>query len=190
MTEPEFDWLTLDQGEEIVWSGNPHPVSLVPALAIGIPLSIVLIGLFIILSAYLYRENTDYVVTTEALYMKTGILSRDVKRVSYDKVQNTSYSQGFLGTRYGYGTIDISTAGGAGIELQFTNVPDPKEVQERINKRVKTERPETEGKAAVLDEVLEELRAIRAAVEGERPDAGEEPGATPNSPASAPEDDG
>lgn len=180
----EFDWLTLDvresqsdsrspserersedEGEEILWSGNPHPVSLVPALVVGIPLSVVLVGLFIIAGAYLHRENTDYVVTTEALYVKTGILSRDVKRVSYDKVQNTSYSQGFLGTRYGYGTIDISTAGGAGIELQFASVPNPKEVQELINKRVKTERPEAEGKAAVLDEVLEELRAIRAAIE-------------------------
>jgi len=31
----EMDWLTLDDGEEVVWSGKPHKSSLVPALIVG-----------------------------------------------------------------------------------------------------------------------------------------------------------
>jgi uncharacterized membrane protein YdbT with pleckstrin-like domain len=163
-----FDWLTLDDDEEVVWSGKPHESSLIPALVVGIPLSLLLVGLFIIAASYLTRENTEYVVTTDALYRKSGILSRSVQRVDFEKVQNTSYSQGFFGQQFGYGNIDVSTAGGSGIEMSFQSVPDPKDVQELINRRVKGEKRDApEDKAAVLDEILAELRAIRTAVEAE-----------------------
>jgi uncharacterized membrane protein YdbT with pleckstrin-like domain len=165
---PEFDWLTLDEDEEIVWSGKPHESSLIPALVVGVPLSILLVGVFIIAAAYFQRENTEYVVTTDALYRKSGILSRSVQRVDFEKVQNTSYSQGFFGQQFGYGNIEVSTAGGAGVEMAFQSVPDPKDVQELVNRRVKGGKREApEDKAAVLDEIVTELRAIRAAVESQ-----------------------
>jgi len=164
--EPAFDWLSLDEGEELVWHGKPHRSSLVPALVVGVPLSVVLVGLFVIAGAYLHRENTEYVVTTEALYRKSGVLSRNVQRVDFGKVQNTTYSQGFFGTQFGYGSVEISTAGGAGVELSFDSVPDPKAVQERINARVKRDDGGAgDGKAAVLDEILTELRTIRETME-------------------------
>lgn len=176
--DPETaDWLTLDEDEAIVWSGKPHKSSLIPALVVGLPLSIVLIGLFIIAGSYLQRENTQYVVTTDGLYKKTGVLSRDVQRIDFGKVQNTSYSQGFFGSRFGYGNVDISTAGGSGIEMQFGAVPEPREVQELINKRVKGSRgePTTESgetKRDVLDDILVELREIRSTLEAQQETAG------------------
>ncbi|OYR51733.1 PH domain-containing protein [Halorubrum sp. Ea8] len=184
--DPETaDWLTLDEDEEIVWSGKPHESSLIPALVVGIPLALVLIGLFVIAGTYLQRENTQYVVTTDGLYKKTGILSRDVQRIDFGKVQNTSYSQGFFGSQFGYGNVDISTAGGSGIEMQFRSVPEPREVQERINKRVKGSRgePTTESGETtrdVLDEILVELRAIRSTVEAQRETTGNTSATTSN----------
>jgi len=112
-------------------------------------------------------------VTTDGLYKKTGVLSRDVQRIDFGKVQNTSYSQGFFGSRFGYGNVDISTAGGSGIEMQFRSVPEPREIQELINKRVKGSRgePTTESgetKRDVLDEILGELRAIRSTLDAQQ----------------------
>lgn len=179
--DPETaDWLTLDEDEEIVWSGKPHKSSLLPALVVGVPLSIVIIGILIIAGSYLQRENTQYVVTTDGLYKKTGVLSRDVQRIDFGKVQNTSYSQGFFGSRFGYGNVDISTAGGSGIEMQFRAVPDPREVQERINKRVKGSRGrETtesgETKRDVLDEILVELTEIRSTLDSQQESSGNTP---------------
>jgi uncharacterized membrane protein YdbT with pleckstrin-like domain len=177
------DWLTLDEDEAIVWSGKPHESSLIPALVVGLPLSVILVGLFIIAGSYLQRENTQYVVTTDGLYKKTGVLSRDVQRIDFGKVQNTSYSQGFIGSRFGYGNVDISTAGGSGIEMQFQSVPEPRAVQELINKRVKGSRgePTTESgdtKRDVLDEILVELTAIRATLEARQEPTGNTSGAT------------
>ena len=172
--DPEtLSWLTLNEEERVVWTGKPHESSLVPALIIGVPLSILIVGLFIIAAAYLHRENTQYVVTTDALYKKTGVLSRDVQRIDFGKVQNTSYSQGFFGSQFGYGNVDISTAGGSGVEMQFQSVPEPRQVQELINKRVKTDRTDpttaaSETKDDVLNDILTELRAIRETLEAQQ----------------------
>ncbi|WP_158055952.1 PH domain-containing protein [Halorussus halophilus] len=168
-SEASFDWLTLDEGEEVLWADTPHKYSLVPVLVIGIPLSFVLIGIPLVVGAYYTHQNTNYVVTDAALYKKTGILSRNVQRVEFDKVQDTTYRQSFFGTQFGYGSVDISTAGGSGVEMSFDNVADPQKLQSLINERSEKGKGRSggeDGKAAVLDEILAELRAIRQSVEG------------------------
>lgn len=165
---PEFDWLTLDDDEELLWSSRPHRSSLVPAFVVGVPLSLVLVGIPILLGAYLTYQNTHYVVTDGGLYRKTGILSRDVQKIGFEKVQNTSYTQSAVGSYFGYGNVDVSTAGSGGVEMRFRAVPDPAGVQRLINQRIKTGEAGGEEKADVLEEVLEELRAIRAALEADR----------------------
>ncbi|WP_416839452.1 PH domain-containing protein [Haloferax sp. DFSO52] len=164
----EFDWLTLDSDEEVLWGDTPHPYSLVPIFIVGIPLSFFLVGIPILVGGYLSFKNTNYVVTSDALYKKTGVLSRNVQRIEFDKVQDTSYSQTFLGAQFGYGSVNISTAGGSGIEMSFDSVSDPQTLQSLVNERIKQRggrTSESDGKAAVLDDILVELRAIRAAVE-------------------------
>ncbi|RXK50052.1 PH domain-containing protein [Halorientalis pallida] len=174
----EFDWLTLDDGEQVQWSGKPHVYSIVPALIVGLPLALFLIGIPIVVGAYLNRENTVYLLTNEALYRKSGILSRDVQKIEFEKVQNISYSQGALGNYFGYGTVDISTAGGTGVEMQFRSVPDPKAVQQRINEQSRRargkgadDRSTSESPEQVLEDIRTELRAIRRAVEAGGRDA-------------------
>jgi len=166
--ELDLNWLSVEDGEEIRWASTPHKYSIVPALVVGIPLSLVLIGIPIIVASYLQYTNTNYVVTGKGLYSKRGILSRDVKQIGFDKVQNISYSQSAIGSSLGYGSVDVSTAGGSGVELQFRNIPDPAAVQELISKEI-DKRQQTDSDIAaeaddVLDQILVELRAIRSAV--------------------------
>ena len=167
--DAEFDWLTLDADEEVVWSETPHSYSLVPAIVVGVLLAVVLVGVVILVGAYLSHRNTNYVVTTDALYKKTGVLSRNVQRIEFDKVQDTSYRQSFLGAHFGYGTVDVSTAGGGGVEMSFSNVAEPLSVQTLINERLRATgvRSGDEGRDAdeLLAVILDELRAIRSAVE-------------------------
>jgi len=167
----DLDWLTIDADEEILWASTPHKSSLVPALLIGIPLSLVLIGIPILVSAYLNYMNTNYVVTTRGLYRKHGILSRDVKQISFEKVQNISYTQTAIGSSLGYGTVDISTAGSSGVELQFQNIPTPTEIQELISREIErredTSRDQDGEADDVLDAILTELRGIRQALDAD-----------------------
>jgi len=164
----ELEWLSLEDDETIRWASTPHKYSVVPGLIVGIPLSLVLIGIPIIIASYLQYTNTNYVVTNKGVYSKRGILSRDVQQVGFNKVQNISYSQSAIGSSLGYGSVDVSTAGGSGVELQFRNIPDPAAVQEVIAKEIDTRQQGDTDRDAdtddVLEEILIELRAIRHAV--------------------------
>ena len=167
-TDLDLGWLTLEDDEEIQWASTPHKYSIVPAFIIGIPLSIVLIGIPLLVGSYLQYTNTNYVVTNRGLYSKRGILSKDVQQVGFDKVQNISYSQSALGSSFGYGSVDISTAGGSGVELKLRSIPDPAAVQELIAREIDSRQQNGSGSAAdtddVLEEILAELRVISQAV--------------------------
>ena len=136
----EFDWLSLDNDEEVLWSGNPR------------------------IQKFLGLKITDYVVTSQGLYRKTGLFSRSVQKIGFEKVQNISFSQGILGQQLGYGSIGISTAGGSGVEMRFAAIDDPKTVQELINKRIKHEKGDEKGEttntAEILEEILREVQEI------------------------------
>lgn len=41
----DLKWLSLENGETIRWASTPHKYSVVPGLVVGIPLSLVLIGI-------------------------------------------------------------------------------------------------------------------------------------------------
>jgi len=161
----DLEWLTLEDDESIQWSSTPHKYSLVPAFIIGIPLSLVLVGIPILVGSYLQYTNTNYVVTNRGLYSKRGILSRDVQQIGFDKVQNISYSQSALGSSFGYGSVHGSTAGGSAVGRKFRSIPDPASLQELIAREV-DDREQGGGDAGaddddVLNEILHELRAIR-----------------------------
>jgi uncharacterized membrane protein YdbT with pleckstrin-like domain len=163
--EREFDWLNLSSGEEVVWHGNPRMKSIIPAFIIGIPMILAFgLGLVIIAGAYLSVKNTDFVVTSNNLYVKKGVLSRSVQKIGFDKVQNISFSQGVLGNQFDYGNIEISTAGGQGVEMRFRSIQNPKQVQEQINDLMKKEQSDTvegeKSKKELLNQILSELQEI------------------------------
>lgn len=173
-----YDWTTFEEGEVVRWEGQPHVYSLIPAFIVGIPLSVFVIGLIIIGWAWVDRKNTTYVITNRAVYRKRGAISRDVKRVSFEKIQNTSLKQGVFGTHFDYGNVEISTAGSEGAEVTFRAVPEPRSVQQRVNaqlERVKGEDEPTTPEVAgtderiveLLEEVRDELRLLRMSMTGD-----------------------
>lgn len=164
-----FDWVSLDENEKIIWSGEPRMHSIIPAIAAGIPMIPLLgMGLLVIIGAYLNIKNTDFVVTNEGLYKKTGVMSRSVQKIGFDKVQNISFSQGVFGNYFGYGNVEVSTAGGSGVEMRFNAINDPKETQELINRQIKQDEDRgrvEKAKDQVMEQVLEEMKKTRKAVE-------------------------
>ncbi|QFU83247.1 PH domain-containing protein [Natronorubrum aibiense] len=208
----DLEWLSLDADESIRWAGSPDPRTIAPtalllalpvlALAVvpfntvaGLALAAVLavVTVPIVGWAVLWLRSTNYVVTTTGLYEKHGVLSRDVKRIDLEKVQNTAYRQSALGTRFGYGHVEVSSAGGAGVEMRFRSVPEPRAVQQLISSHVsrsqEATRPETADPVEPTDEILVELRAIRAALENETAEKRTRTGSTSETAAETPADD-
>jgi uncharacterized membrane protein YdbT with pleckstrin-like domain len=176
------EWLSLEADEELQWAGQPVPLSIVGTAVWGLLLTVVLVGILLLLTlpfTWLSIRNTDYVVTDETLYVKKGVLSTNIESVGLDKIQNTEYSQSFWGKQFGYGSIDVSTAGSSGAEIGFQNVANASEVRDLITRlsnehsagsrgrgtgeeeRTTGVAPATEG----MDELVAELRATREAME-------------------------
>lgn len=138
MVATDFEWLTVDEDEEIIWNDNPR------------------------LQKLFGFTFTDYVLTNHALYRKSGIFSRNVQKIGLDKVQNISFSQGLLGKSFGYGNIDISTAGGSGVEMRLLAIDDPKKVQETVNQQTKSGQGSSSQRSEreLLEGILLELKQL------------------------------
>lgn len=161
-----IDWVNLDDDEEVLWQGQPRIKSILPAVIFGVPLIAVFgLGLLIIAGAYFSVKNTYFVVTNQGLYRKSGVLSRNVQKIGFDKVQNISFSQGVFGSYFDYGNIEISTAGGQGVEMRFNSINQPREVEEIVNSRLKQEKSSDSGSSEGGDLQLEELKEIRSLLE-------------------------
>jgi len=149
------EWVTLTEGEEVVWTGHPSLVTesgsvlfgvllvaVGTAVAVGLgpipglPISpvpvggaIVLVGLLSVVAAYVRTRLTAYVLTTEEAYEKHGLLSRTVTNVRLDRVQNTGFAQSFGERLVGVGSVHLDTAGTSGTEFVLSSIPEP----ERVN---------------------------------------------------------
>ncbi|WP_255196728.1 PH domain-containing protein [Halorarius litoreus] len=179
------DWLTLDPDEEIVWSGSPRLTTIIPAVVAGLVgvavvayVAWILEYLPILLAApvalavpgYAYLEvtNTEFLVTDRAVYAKTGVLGRRVVQSSLSKVQNSSFSQGITGTLFGYGTVRLEIAGGN--DVDFYRIDDPQSVRELVDRATGDEIP---GSVEQWRAVLDEVRALRTAIDARGDDSGE-----------------
>jgi len=165
------EWLALDPDEEVVWTGRPAIASIASELVVGVLLLPFLgLGLLVAVPAYLQVQHTEYVVTTKALYARAGVLSESIESVGLDKIQNTEYGQGFWEKQLGYGTVGVSTAGSSGVEISFDAIEDARDVQSQINRLSGEYRSRQGGgrdrdEGATLEDVREELRATREAME-------------------------
>lgn len=164
------DWVTMTDGEELIWQDKPaltpyfaSLVGEVILITLGLAVSLTgdlsfvlggsfdpgisvlslsfwpLIGVVLIawgglgiLSTGVKWWSKHYVVTSEEIYKKSGLISRSVKNTQLSEVQNTSFSQSIPGRLVSYGTVDIYTAGTAGREIGFEHVNDPDVVVSKI----------------------------------------------------------
>jgi uncharacterized membrane protein YdbT with pleckstrin-like domain len=140
---------------------------------IAVPLVIVLLlGALRIGYAYLVVVNTDYVITTEYVYKKTGIVTEQTTRIGLDRIQHATLSRSFLGNMFDYGTIEISTAGDVGVQMALPYLGDPDSFRVSLKKaRTRTLDGETTGPGTgkvdgeLARRVIREARQLRSTAE-------------------------
>ena len=152
------EWVTLTDSEEIVWSGSPSLYPIASSLVVGVLLIVggvllrvllpadfpfrraayllVPLGMGLILVAYARHSSTHYVVTSNEVYKKTGLLSRNVTTLRLDRIQNTSFSQSLVQRVLSYGDVHIDTAGSGGTEITFESVSDPQDVSNLLTRQL------------------------------------------------------
>jgi uncharacterized membrane protein YdbT with pleckstrin-like domain len=145
--------MDLHPGESIVFEGHPSwrallsfyiggivgalviafIVSLVGSVALAIPVGAVLIAA-VILFGLVKRTATDYMVSTQRLYIRRGILSKNVQQTRIDRVQNVNTEQSFRERLLRVGTVDFDTAGTDDSEFRFVGINDPARVVDAVDR--------------------------------------------------------
>lgn len=192
------DWVPADD-ESVVWAGQPRRrVVLQGGLAGLVGAAVAIVGAVVAVrtgvvstpvaaaaggtlalvafavptaAMWLWRRTTHYLLTENALYHRTGVLSLTVTELRLTKVQNTTYSQGVLGTLFDHGTVTVDTAGSQAAELTLRALDGPGAVHQRIAARVGDAADRTgdgvPGSLARWQSVRDEVTRLRRALDAE-----------------------
>lgn len=140
----------LNDGEEIVVDRHPHWITLLNAAAIAvlavilaIVLSVIepflgLVGLLCVVLAaigcvgqFLRWRCTNFVVTTDRLIVRSGIIAKTGLEIPLDRVTNIAYHQSILERIVSSGDIVVESAGEQGHQ-RFSDVAEPMQLQSVI----------------------------------------------------------
>ena len=145
--------MDLHPSETILFRGHPswrsilgfYLVGLVVALVAGaivwltvseVAGGLTAFGVFdvVIAIGLLKRIGTTYVISTERLHIRRGILSRATQETRIERVQNVNTQQSLLERVLQVGTVDFDTAGTDDSEFRFSGVADPEDVVHAVER--------------------------------------------------------
>jgi uncharacterized membrane protein YdbT with pleckstrin-like domain len=152
----------LHPGEELVFEGHPSwravlsfyvgglaivaVAAVIGALVSGATLAILLGGVvlaLVIVVGLVKRQATRYVITSERLHIRHGILAKRTQETRVQRVQNVNTEQSFFQRILQVGTVDFDTAGTDDSEFRFVGVANPEEVVRAVDRAQRAAATET-----------------------------------------------
>ena len=153
-----FSTKLLNEGEDIVLDLHPHwefflkpALALIAALALGALVvnkvsegaiefgsgMLVLVALGWFGLTYAKWSTTNFVVTTDRLIYRHGVLAKHGIEIPLDRVNTVFFSQSILERMVGSGDLVIESAGEMGRQ-NFSNVRKPSAIQNEIYKQMES----------------------------------------------------
>lgn len=153
--------MDLHPGEQIVFEGHPSWRGVLSFYIKGLGIAVVLgviawlaqsVGLgvvvfvvvmaLVILVGFVRRMATRYIISTERLNIRTGILSKHIQQTSIDRVQNVNTEQRFIDRLLRVGAVDFDTAGTDDSDFTFRGVANPAEIVAAVDRAQRAHRRE------------------------------------------------
>jgi uncharacterized membrane protein YdbT with pleckstrin-like domain len=145
--------MDLHPGEEVVFEGHPSwrallsfyiggivgaivvgvIVALIASTGIGIIVGVVLVAL-VVFVGFFRRMTTTYMVSTQRLYIRRGLLSKAVQQTRIDRVQNVNTDQRLRDRILRVGTVDFDTAGNDDSDFRFVGISHPDQVVSAVDR--------------------------------------------------------
>ncbi|HEY8067588.1 MAG TPA: PH domain-containing protein [Burkholderiales bacterium] len=102
---------TLLQGEMVLYRARISLWSLAHLIVLGVLLAVVVVGIGILVWAYIRYRTTEFAVTDKRIIAKTGLVSRNTTELFLDKVESLHVEQSVPGRIFDFGTITIHGTG-------------------------------------------------------------------------------
>jgi uncharacterized membrane protein YdbT with pleckstrin-like domain len=155
----------LHDNEEVILDLRPHwsyflvrGLVLLAALAVLVVVAVtiendvlpwivgvlVLVALARLVSRYASWTTTEFVVTTDRLILRAGIIGKKGMEIPLDRVNTVFFSQKLRERLLGFGDLIIESGGERGQQV-INNVAHPEQVQSVIHAAMETEQDQREG---------------------------------------------
>jgi uncharacterized membrane protein YdbT with pleckstrin-like domain len=119
----------------------------------------VLCVLVVALPHYLRWATTHFVLTTDRLIFRSGVLSKHSKEIPLERLNDVTFSQSLWDRVIGAGDLFIESAGERG-QTVFENMPKPEAVQVEIYRQMEANGQRMSGGAPRAPSALEELERL------------------------------
>ena len=108
-------------------------------LGLLLMLGVVLAGIAVLNLYYWGWRAHEYVLTDQRVILNEGILSKFSRSIAIDRIQDLTTFQGLWGRTWGFGDIELESAGREGAELLST-VPHPQQLRNAIFGQIEARR--------------------------------------------------
>jgi len=102
---------SLIEGETVLHRARVSWWSQFGLVLLGILTLVIVVGLFLLIWAWIRVRSTEIAITNRRVIVKYGFVKRDTVEINLEKVEALRVEQGFLGRMLNYGTVFISGAG-------------------------------------------------------------------------------
>jgi uncharacterized membrane protein YdbT with pleckstrin-like domain len=102
-------------------------------------LGAILVGVGVLNLYYWGWRAHEYVLTDQRVILNEGILSKVSRSIAIDRIQDLTTFQGLWGRTWGFGDIELESAGREGAELLST-VPRPQQLRNAIFSQIEARR--------------------------------------------------
>lgn len=176
----------LNEGEDVVLDLRPHwwvlvkPIALVIVLVVALfvvaaaidndvptytALVLLLVGLVRLLVAYLRWVTTNFVVTTDRIVHRAGVLAKSGREIPLERLNDITVNQSLFERLTGAGDLMIESGGERG-QSHFTDVRRPFVVQNVIYREIERAQARQDERQAgqrepSIPEQLEKLDDLR-----------------------------
>jgi uncharacterized membrane protein YdbT with pleckstrin-like domain len=119
----------------------------------------VLCLLVVVVPRYLRWATTHFVLTTDRLIFRSGVLAKLSKEIPLERVNDVTFSQSIWERIIGAGDLFIESAGERGQSV-FQDIPKPEAVQVEIYRQMEANGQRMSGAAPRAPSVLEDLERL------------------------------
>ncbi|MEA3078579.1 MAG: hypothetical protein QOF60_3487 [Actinomycetota bacterium] len=146
----------LNDGEDVVLDLHPHwwffvgpvvalvvtVVATVGVAALNLPdllwyvlLALMAVNLLWLLGRFLRWRTTNFVVTTDRIIYRSGVVAKKGKEIPLERLNDISFNQTIFERILGAGDLVIESGGERG-QQSFTDIPRPSHVQNEIYRQI------------------------------------------------------
>ncbi len=113
----------LIKDEAVLHRGHISLWSLSGLIFFGVVLLPVVIGLFLLLSAWIKYKTTELAVTNKRVIVKTGLISRKTLELNLAKAESIQVDQSLMGRLFNFGSLQINGTGMAHAPISGIRAP-------------------------------------------------------------------